>query len=239
MLNKEDEVTDSNPSEYMCTVVSLIPMELNEEKPHMLPSVFNIPAAKQDDISILHVKEGIHYIANPLIDEGKPGSSFKQITIPAEMARSICEDYKIANIGLGLNAEPGLFWVPGKYTAAQIKKEFPKRIATAREKQNNWFRNLVAQADADWQKNHNMLAVSDLQRHAARQLGIQKDWVELRVQETKPCPYCTVPVPPNAIKCPNCHEVVDKEAYASLKGSIEGSGIGNVISETKIANPFS
>lgn len=203
--------------EYACTVVSLIPLELNEDKPQLLPSTYHIDAADDGDFTILHVKEAIHYVQNPLIEEGKPGSAFKVTTSPNEMARSICEDYKGAHIGLGSDAEPGLFWIPGKLSKKDVKDRYKKKLEEAKRKQLNWFRNLCALADADWNKNHNSLAVSDLQRAAAKALGIKKDWVEVRVAETKECPFCTISVPPNAIVCPNCKEVLDKEAYKNMK----------------------
>src|SRR4051812_21249125 len=94
---QNDEIKDDElPVEarkYACTVVNLLPREILEEKPHLLPGAFLIPAATWGDIGILHVEEAIHYVPNPLIDDGKPGSSIKQVTSPRELARSICEDY--------------------------------------------------------------------------------------------------------------------------------------------------
>lgn len=211
---------ERKPTKYACTVVSLLPFELLEEKPHMLPSAFKVPAAKgYDKPGILHVEEGIHYIPNPLIDEGKPGSSIRQTTSPNEMARSIVEDYASAHVALSDNGGPGLFWVEGRLTAKQIVEEYADLLGEYKQRQKNWFRNLCALADADWQKNHNMLAVSDLQRAAARDLGIKKDWVEFVAQETMNCPFCTVAIPPAAVKCPNCSEIVDKKRYDEMKGA--------------------
>jgi len=207
------------PREYACTVVSLLPIALREEKPHMLPSTFIIQASSKGDFSILHVGEGIHWIPNPLVEEGKPNSSFRQITSPGEMARSICEDYKYANISISENAEPGLFWVHGKLMKDEIRKHHSSELAIAEEKQKNWFRNLVALADADWNKNHNMLAVSDLQRKAAEYLGVNKEWVKLNPQETVNCPFCTIPIPTFAIICPNCKQVVNDTEFNKVKGT--------------------
>jgi hypothetical protein len=205
---------------YACTVVNLLPRELFEDKPHLLPNTFLIPPATFRDgkfeIAVLHVTEAIHYVPNPLIDEGKPGSSFRVVTPPNELARSLVDDYKSGNICLSPEAEPGLFWVEGLLTAEEIKELHEDEIREADRKQRNWFRNLVALADADWEKNHNRLAVSDLQRLAARCLGINKDWVEMEQMETVRCPFCTISIPTSAIKCPNCKEVVSKEGYRKL-----------------------
>lgn len=196
---------------YACTVVSLIPREVFEEKPHMLPSTFRIPAAIYGDISILHVEEGTHYVPDPFSQR-----SLKQVTSPAEMARSICEDYNSAHIGTSENCGPSLFWVEGRLTKNEIKQHYKAELDRAKISLRNWFHALVSMADADWQKNHNMLAVSDLQRIAAQSLGIKKDWVEFIGQETKLCPFCKFNIAIDSIKCVNCKEVVDQKAYDKI-----------------------
>lgn len=200
---------------YACTVVSLLPREVFEEKPHMLPSTFRVPAAKYGDIAILHVEEGIHYVPNPF-DSG----SLKQTTSPAEMARSIVEDYVTSHICLAENCGPGLFWVEGRLTKDEVSKHFKAKIAGYKERQDNWFHALCNMADADWQKNHNMLAVSDLQRMAAQSLGLtdKYDWVQLRTEATEECPFCKFRIAIGSVKCINCKEVVDKKAYDRLIG---------------------
>lgn len=208
---------------YSCTVVSLLPYTLHEEKPHMLPSTFIVPAASMDGkrLGILWVREGIHYIPNPLMDEGKPGASIKQVTTPSEMARSICEDYNCAHVALGEDASPGLFWVPGRVIQKDVEKNHSKRLNVMKLMQRNWFHNLCVMADADWEKNHDMRAVSDLQRLAARSLGIQRQWVEFRLEEMTRCPYCNSSVSPTAAVCANCKEVIDRSKYAKLKSEFD------------------
>lgn len=200
-----------NARKYACTVVSLLPREITEEKPHLLPSTFVIPAAIYGDISLLYVEEAIHYVPNPFDDR-----NLKQITMPSEMARSIVEDYVSAHIALAENCGPGLFWVEGRLTKPEIKKFHARKIIDAKERQDNWFHALCRLADADWMKNHNMMAVSDLQRLAAKSLGIKKDWVEFTMQESKPCPFCKFSIAPDSIKCINCKEIVDQVAYKKL-----------------------
>jgi hypothetical protein len=202
---------------YACTVVNLLPYEFREEKPHMLPAVFIIPAAPADGIAVIHVEEGIHYIPNPIIDEGKPGSSIKQTTPPHEMARSICEDYKTAHIGLGEDAEPGLFWVQQRLTAGEVSIIHAKLVKEARAKQNRWFQNLIAIADTDWNKNRNMLTVSDLQRVAARALGIKKEWVEMLSEIPTFCPSCKSSVHHDAVVCASCKYVLRPEEYKKME----------------------
>jgi len=200
--------------EYACSVVNLLPFELNETKPMMIPSHFTVPAAVGDIPGIGYIKEGLSWIPNPLIEEGKPGSSFKQITTPAEMARSICEDYNGAHIALGDDAKPGLFWVEGKMTYEEIQKYHPEELATARRQQKNWFTRLVNLADADWQKNKNMLAVSDLQRIAANSLGVKKEWVAfINPDENIKCPMCSVTISSDSVICSSCKYIVRPDKY--------------------------
>lgn len=207
---------------HACTVVSMLPFALLEEKPHMLPSAFSVPAAEGDKFGLLYVEEGVHYIPNPLIDEGKPGSSIKQTTLPEDMARSIVDDYATAQVALGENSGPGIFWLSGRMTQNEIEANFPDLIEAYAKRQKNWFRNLCALASADWNKNHNMLAVSDLQRVAANALGIKEDWVDFQSQETSNCRMCQTAINPAAIVCANCGcilkpELYKKEEFANVK----------------------
>lgn len=208
-------------TEYACTVVSLLPIALHEEKHHLLPAVFDVPKAEMGKMAILHVKEAIFYIPNPLIDEGKPGSSIRQTVSPMEVARSICQDYCCAHIGLGEDAQPGLFWVEGKLTASQVEEFYPEQLATAKRQQVNWYKNIIAMADTDWEKNRNMLAVSDLQREAARALNVQKEWVEFKTEEMNKCPYCQMAVSIEAAICSNCKNVVNRAKFDALQAKDE------------------
>lgn len=210
------QMLGQQPRKYACTVVSLLPIELHEDKPFMLPGTFIVPAAKYGDIAFLHVEEGIHYIPNPLVDEGKPGSSFKTVTPPSEMARSIVEDYVSANIATGEDAQPGLFWVEGRLVREEILRFYFNQVAEAKRKQDNWFKNLIAMADADFTKNKNKMSVSDLQRMAARCIGYRAEWVDFAGESVKQCPFCTISIPIDAVKCPNCREIVDRDRYKQL-----------------------
>jgi hypothetical protein len=227
VLRDDVEDNEEEAPQYMCTVVSLLPFELNEDKPHMLPSTWKIPAASEDGarLGILHVSEAYHYVPNPLIEEGKPGSSIRQVTTPAEMARSICEDYNSAHVALTENGGPALFWVAGKLKQADIEKFHKKKLEAARKKMKNWFMSLCIMADSDWERNHDMRAVSDLQRAAARHLGLNKEWVEFRVEEMTRCPYCQTPVSPEASICANCKEVINTAKYGATKASFDPTAL--------------
>ncbi len=201
-------------SGYVCTIINLMPLEINESKPHILPSTFKIPPAPKDGISVFHVGEGIHYIPSPFDNR-----SFKQTTNPMEMARSVCDDWRSSHIALGEGAEPGLFWVEGRLTAKEAEKSCKAQIEVARKKQNQWFQNLVAMADADWNKNHNMLSISSLQKMAADCLGQVRPWQqEVGIKVLKDCPFCKASIDPDSVKCFNCKEIVDMVKYKAMTG---------------------
>lgn len=197
---------------YACTVVSFVPIQLHEEKPHLFPAVYVLPAAKKNEFVLLHVGESHHFIPDPF-DEKR---NYKQVTPPHEMARSICDDYNTAHIGTDSESGPGLFWVHGRLTIQQVKDKHSDLLEFYQKRQTKWFHNLVSIADADWEKNKNRLAVSDLQRIAAQYLGIQKDWVIATIQENMTCPFCKALISVDSVKCYNCKEVVNPVAYKKM-----------------------
>lgn len=209
----KDEDLPVHARRYACTVVSLLPREVREDKPHLLPSTFVVPAAVYGDIAILHVEEAIHYVPSPFDDR-----NLKQVTTPNEMARSIVEDFCSAHIALADNCGPGLFWIEGRLSKSEVKKFHGRKIMDAKERQDNWFNALCMMADADWVKNKNMQSVSDLQRLAAKCLGVKKEWVAFTMEQTIVCPYCKASIAPDSVLCMNCKEVVNQKAYDELKG---------------------
>jgi hypothetical protein len=205
------------PMKYACTVVSLLPYAIRETKPHMIPFTFDIPAADPKiGFSILHVEEGLHFVPNPFEET----HNFRVTTSPNEMARSIVEDYCGAHIGLDEDAGPGMFYVEGRLSVEDVLRHCGTELKRATERQNRWFSNLINIADADWHKNKNILAVSDLQRHAARSLNVKREWVDPIPTEFNTCPYCKAVVDPTSIKCQNCKEIINPEAYKALQAKL-------------------
>lgn len=205
---------------YACTVVSLLPFPLHEEKPHLLPSTFKIPSAKgtKHKLAVLHVESAMFFLPD-VFDEKR---NIPVHTTPAEMAKSLVDDYVSANIATSEDAWPGLFWLEGRLSEDEVVKYFASKVAETRRQQDNWFKALCAMADADWQKNHNMMAVSDVQKLAAEELGIKADWVAFIVPVTITCPYCKAAIDPASVKCFNCKEVVNVEAYKAMQESLNG-----------------
>lgn len=210
--------------QYVCTVVNMLPFSFIEQKPQLLPSQFEIAAADPEDgFSLTYVGEAMYWLPNPLIDEGRPGANIKQIVPPRDVAASIVNDFSSAHLAIDTDSGPGLFFLEGRLSVSDVKKEYGDLLEQYRRRQLSWYRNLVMLADADWHKSKNQLAVSSLQRIAANTIGFEGEWVnaiptveEASAKKTMKCPFCRVVIDADSVKCANCREVVDAEAYAKL-----------------------
>jgi hypothetical protein len=234
-MSEETSLVDLANDRYVATLFNLIPIEIIESKPALFPARFVIPPAKVDEKDnsitpgVMTVTEGHHFIDNVLIEQGKPGATIRQITSPNVLANSLVNDYKYAHIGLADDSEPGLFWLPGKVGLGELKTDQTYKALYERTltKHKNWYRRLIALADADWEKNHNMLAVSDLQRIAARALRVQKDWVEFTAMEMLNCPMCAMMVNSMAVVCSSCNFILKPEIFEANKSRFVGGAPGN------------
>lgn len=189
-----------------CTIVSIYPREIVENKPGVYPSFFTVPAGSFDKPSYFYVEDGVQYVTIPLKSERDPGRTIKMIVPADEIAKSIVEDYCNSLLGSGNGARPGLKWFPAPITDAGKKV-----LEEMRQAQNNWYANLVKIADDDWFKFHNHRTISDLQIMAAKTLGLEKEWA-IEPQAPKLCPVCFTSVHDKAIICPSCKVVMDPEA---------------------------
>lgn len=155
------------------TVVSLFPFKIVEKKPAMIPPEFVIPAAAKDDFVILNVGICNTYI---YMDAERGSMPFPEFA--GTVADSIVNDFIMAQLEYrDDNCKPGLFWVPGKHTKEDIKKNFAAELAAAKAAQINWFKRLVYVADDSWNRVKKHSEISDVQREAVRQLNIKRDWL--------------------------------------------------------------
>jgi hypothetical protein len=194
-----------------CTVVSIVPFPIVEAKPGLYPGYFRIHAAKADDFEFIVVERSVHHV---YLDSDR-GSLTVQVPSD-EVARSIAEDYARAQLAYTQGiAEPGIFWIPGEYTDKKAIVAIAKdKLAQVREMQKNWFMRLVAIADDEWNKYHSHKSISDLQRFAAKSLGLDREWnIQGAVANTKFCPACKTPTNVGAIVCSNCRTIIDHKAY--------------------------
>ncbi len=83
-------------------------------------------------------------------------------------------------------------------------------LADARKKLEAFQRRLVETADLEWERSHNMMFITDLERRAARELGLEKPWL----YDPKPmadCPACGEKIKPGVAVCRTCGAILDRE----------------------------
>jgi hypothetical protein len=90
-----------------------------------------------------------------------------------------------------------------------------EELADARKKLEAFHRRLVETADLEWERSHNMMFITDLERRAARELGLEKPWV----YDPKPmadCPACGEKIRPGVAVCRTCGAILDREKAAKF-----------------------
>jgi hypothetical protein len=131
-------------------------------------------------------------------------------TIPLTItAREIAEDLcREINSDAGERSFLGVFVCAGD---APTEDE----LRGARAKLEEFYRALVAAADREWERSHSFLFIHDLQRRAAANLGLEKEW-HYQVRETAECPGCGERVKPTVAVCKSCGAILDREKALKL-----------------------
>lgn len=86
-------------------------------------------------------------------------------------------------------------------------------LAEAREKLGVFYHSLVSVADKQWERTHNVAFISDLERRAARELRLEKDW-SYEPQQRIDCPACGEKLKPGVAVCRICGAVLDRAKAA-------------------------
>jgi hypothetical protein len=122
-------------------------------------------------------------------------------------AREIAED-----IARELNGDSGEGSFHGVFVAAGPAPT-EAELADARQRLEEFQRKLVAAADLEWERTRNPMFITDLERRAARQLGLEKPWL----YDPKPraeCPACGEKIKHGVAVCRACGAILDKEKAA-------------------------
>jgi hypothetical protein len=122
-------------------------------------------------------------------------------------AREIAED-----IAREINSDSGEGSYHGVFVAAG---EMPtdSELADARHRLQVFHRRLVAAADLEWERTHNPMFITDLERRAARQLNVEKPWL----YDPRPladCPVCAEKIKHGVAVCKSCGAILDREKAA-------------------------
>ena len=202
--------------DFYCTIASLVPFPIREEKPGLIPSTFEIPASDMKYPMTLTVGTARHYV---YLDQDR--GSLPVRTASTEVAESVVVDYIASQQRVGPDAQPAIFWVPGDKNPDQILIENHKEITDVLRKQSNWFTLVCQQADDDWAKYHRHTVVSDIQRKMAQILGWnpeQHEWMAPDVTAVGiRCPACGTLALMGAAVCSQCQCILDPERYSTLQ----------------------
>lgn len=219
----------------VCTVVSIFPLTLRESRAQ-IPAEHIIKKGTFENPTLYYVGPGIN---NIYIGFDRP-----MIPTPVtaqEIARSLVEDYKRSCLAFrDDDCGPGLFWSNAKLTdidilglknASEFSDEpkphfhqlgsedgkFVNPLLRAKKAQEAWFSALVAMADDDYAKTGRPGIISDLQRLAAKSLGLSREWLNNAVIKSVSCPFCGSSIRDNVAVCAVCRNVVNEALYEKLQ----------------------
>ncbi|MEM3038627.1 MAG: hypothetical protein QXE45_04450 [Thermoplasmata archaeon] len=189
------------------TIVSIFPREIREIKPTLSPGLFVIPAGSYDTPSRVVLEPASWWRE---VDEYSP---LLEIPVSSmQVAESLINDFCNGLLGCDMNeAMPGLFYVPGEVSLAEIKTKHKSALDRAATRQRNWYNTLIRLADSLWARtNGNPLAIADDMRLAAQELGVQRDWLSgYQHIELVRCAACGALRDPRFPVCRECKAVAD------------------------------
>lgn len=202
--------------DLMSTVVSIVPFPIVEVKPGLYPSTFSIPPSRDNIPQVIHIGTCIHYV---YIDGDRGSLQVRDSS--AEVAKSIVEDYINSQLGISLEAHPGLTWLPGQVSPGMFLHEWPELYKEMQQNQYNWFKTLCRMADTDWKRYQQHNAISETQRVAAQHIGLDPKMHAWMDQSVSPldkanelhCPKCNSLVAPTQVVCLGCRFILNKEQY--------------------------
>jgi len=197
------------------TVVSIYPKEICEVKHTIQPGRFKIDAGTYLIPALLVVGPSSWWKE---IDDEQPLLEIPNSSI--QVADSIVKDYCNGLLACNMSdSMPGIFYVPGEFDLAAIRKSYSNLLNKAKDNQNRWFSNLVKMADTLWARtNGNPLTISDDMRLAAKQLNLtNKDWMkDFTMMEMSRCPACGSMINSIYPVCSTCKTVINKDKAKEL-----------------------
>jgi hypothetical protein len=122
-------------------------------------------------------------------------------------ARDIAED-----LAREINADGGENSYFGVFVCAGDEPDMDE-LAEARERLALFYASLVSSADKQWERTHSVALISDLERRAARELRLEKDWSYEPTMRHE-CPACGERLKPNVAVCRTCGAVLNREKAA-------------------------
>lgn len=132
-------------------------------------------------------------------------------------AREIAEDLaREINGDSGEGSFHGVFVAEGPVPTESELQE-------ARRKLEGFHLRLVEMADLEWERSHNPMFITDLERRAARELRLDKPWLYDPKPATE-CPACGEKIKAGVAVCRACGAILDREKAARFGlGMAEGN----------------
>ena len=122
-----------------------------------------------------------------------------------EVAEDLCREI---NSDGGDDSFFGVFVIQGN-------RPTDKELAEARERLTAFYRRVVMAADREWERSHSYLFINDVERRAARHLGVDKEW-HYQPHETMECPGCGEKIKPHVAVCKICGAILNPAKAAEL-----------------------
>jgi hypothetical protein len=164
-----------------------------------------------------------HYFGSLEIRSPQPGETFATTTVrgadtlidlgdkmthPVRItAREVAED-----IARELNSDSGEGSFHGVFVAAGAEPT-TEELADARARLEAFHRRLVEAADLEWERTKNPMFITDLERRAARALGLEKPWL-YDARPLADCPVCAEKIKPGVAVCKSCRAILNPEKAA-------------------------
>jgi hypothetical protein len=214
MLNRRTVRSTPNPLDKS-TIVSIFPERVEEFKATIMPGNFVIEPGSYDKPSLLVVEPSSWWKE---LDQNQPLLEIQvsSILIADSIIKDWCNGLFECNMS---TAGPGLFFVPGNKSVADIKKDHKDMLDSVAVRQKNWYISLIRAADNLWAStNGNPRSISRHMKLAAQELQMKdKPWLkDFTTLELKNCPACGVLRNDAFPMCANCKTIIDKAAYEKL-----------------------
>lgn len=204
------------------TIVSIYPKEIVDIKPTLFPGRFVVPAADDNDFSLLVVSGSSYYLPSPI--ENQPPTEVQVNSW--SLAQSILND-SIPSVNLATsNARPGVFAIPGEFNKITILhyvhsdgRKFSELLEVARAWQRNYWTALIDEADYYWSKGANPKNIPDDAKMAAHIMGLEKvkPWMSNLVASSLiNCMACGEMINPAFPVCKHCHAIVNVDLAKKL-----------------------
>ena len=207
-----------------CTVISLVPVRICEEKPGLFPPRFIIEESNGDIPQVLHVGNARHFV---YLDESR---GMLQVSDPSDtVAKAIVQDFCTSQLGIDDTTGPALWWVDEKMDQVQVMEKQRTQIHEQKQRQRRWFINLVKMADDDWTRYRKHNVISDFQRKLGTMLDLNPDdheWLQpLALQEgkTRACPYCGTSIVVDSVTCATCHQIIDPARMKEIQKELSNA----------------